>query len=287
RIANAEWNVPLHLALQIKVAKRPRRAQEALDCLIRLHDKQSGLERRATLYFIVQTTEYLQPSEIYMERIARLITANASDEDVTWRTHFFSMLRSPNEMRPAIVAGLAAGVSECIRQNQLHKVAFVIDLLRASLLSGHTGLRKVPPKGAGLVQADALILSGGLRGILREKSLVQAAATKARLDLYGEDSAEEMENFGLRIWQASSGIPLNCAGWGLVDFALMFHELHLEVVEARPVDELVFAGLAHLLGTRFLEQAGTDVFGQRLVVTGFDLKKISALCERDDLTTES
>jgi hypothetical protein len=273
RIKAAEWNVPLHLALQMKVAQKPKRARDAIEELLKLYGGADAAERTSIMNFLVQATEYIQPPESHINKITSLMTSHVTDHD-NWRQCFFSLLQSPNDMRPAIVSGLSSGLAQCIKANELHRIGFVLDWMKAAFISCRADWWAKPRSSRLLdLATERRTLCEGLRGVLTQRSMEEAAVVKAKFDLFGEFDEDLIAKFGLRLWQASSSMPLRRLDWRVVDFSLMLRELRQYLVDGVKLDDLSYARLAHVLGVVFVQNERINIWADRVVRdSGFESK---------------
>jgi hypothetical protein len=220
-IVKAEWNVPAHLAVQMWINGKRKHAEHAANRLIGIYSAAAGgLEKSAVVDFIAQAIEYLQPPEAALERICAIITLEISDDD-RWKHAFTSLLQTPNEMRRAVLKGLGAGFGTLIERQTLHRVSYAFDWLKAFELAAEMGISDEIPARLTALGGIKEHFADELISPLANIEDISAAACKARFDLSMEFDRPLVESFGLRLWQASSELPLERLDWRMPDAARM------------------------------------------------------------------
>ena len=265
RIVASEWNVPVHLAIQIAVAGKRTYADRAVERLISLYEATDQKQRASIVEFIAQATEYLQPPEPSLERITRILTLESRNDD-SWRRSFMSVLQTPNDMREAIFRGLGAGFGDLVRAGRLNRIAFVFDWLKAVDISQKAGFAVKPPTRVAMIGVIHKQLTRGLLEPLEASEPVNAAACKARFDLTGELEESLVSQFGLRLWQASSEGPLYRRDWRAVDFAAMIHEYRLLFRGEAKLESCRYALLAAALAKMNFDRTPISITTAPLIV---------------------
>jgi len=279
-ILRAEWNVPAHLALQIMVEGKRKHAERAVNRLIDLHERASSSQRAAVVEFIAQATEYLQPPEGSLERICRIVTSEAADNDA-WKESFVSLLQTPNEMRRAVLRGLGQGFAELISKNRIPRVAYALDWLKAFSLTREARFSAEVP--------GRLAFIGGIREYFAEELIApletiqnaSAAACKARFDIDLVFEPNVVAGYGLRLWQASSDLPLERHDWRWIDSQMMLTEFARCEVERGKLEQLPYARLAIAL-TRMDYRRLPIAVSRGATVMGSDLSSELSLLSTSD-----
>ncbi|HWH59564.1 MAG TPA: NACHT domain-containing protein [Terriglobales bacterium] len=278
-IVKSEWNVPAHLAIQMWVKGKRKHAEHAVTRLVQLYSSaKSGPERTAVVDFIAQAIEYLQPPEVALEHICKIITLEISD-DTRWKQAFQSLLQTPNEMRRAVLKGLASGFAALIERQSIHRVAYAFDWLKAFEIAEQLGMSDQMPA--------RLVSVGGIREHFAEELVTplanvensSAAACKARFDVSMKFDANLVASFGLRLWQASSELPLRRLDWRMVDSARMLIDFsEMAKIDYTSAVDLPYARFAVAVAESDLRSYPMSFGSGRSIVFALKLSTLELLC---------
>jgi len=284
RVISAEWNVPSHLAIQIAVGGKRNYAEHVVRRLIQLYRAANNTAKPVVAEFIGRATEYLQPSESGLEDISKIITLEIR-EDAEWKAAFISALQTPNEMRGAIFRGLGKGFGALVAQNNMHRISFVLDWLKACTVSQQrTFQMQVPPRLSAFV-ASKDVFAKELMQELEKLEDVSAAAAKAKFDLTGEVPESVAAKFGLRLWLSSSEGPLNRYDWRGIDFVLMIAEFAKIMTGEQSLESSPYARLAVAVAKSDVSSA-VAITKRSIVVQGAKIDSTALLKNADVLDSD-
>jgi hypothetical protein len=233
--------------------------------------------------FVIASIGYLQPSEVWMTRIAREISLSMRTQD-EWSTAIGALVESSTEFRSAIADGVGLAVTVEIRGRRGHSIGFAIDWLYACYLYNRSE-HSVP------FSANVLKYSSVQRR-LDEQALAQSVS-----DVVGSTSVPKMvfdlsqttidgaADVGLGMW-FSAIMPDRRLDWRLVDFSLGALECAARLTQpTTQASTLPYADLFSAISARIVEQPNYEVPSSKVVTAIFQYADIER-CKDALLTGE-
>lgn len=251
----SDWNVPGHLALQVKTREKRESAGKAANALSAIVAASSKEEGGGATRFAAQATEYLQPTHTEMLGLVRNIASKVSGEGAS--ETLSSLLRSESALRQPVLVGLGEGLAMRLHKSGLYSIGPFIDELVAYRADAYLGRLER------LSRNDVdIILAAGLDKALSATEAERPYSAKLRFDLTGEIDQDAVEKFGLRLWFSSirPGGRTDLRGH---DFPLMAYETVQTLAKETSANARNYAKLADMVAPVAVEQAGTLSFGPK------------------------
>lgn len=275
RILLGEWNVPAHLALQIKAKEKIKRATQVTDHLISLYDR-AQQDKLMVAEFAARATEYLQPPERQLREIAKLVTLEARNA-TSWKETFASVLQTPNAMRPAIYKGLENGLFELISAGSYSQVGFILDWFYTMRLCFKGAVAAdVNPRLLDLEEMR-VSLSTDVVSRFSQAENYSTIVPKILFDLNGNLESRLFSERGLEIW-ATNVLSGKRGDWRFIDFSLCVINMVDEILGVGSPDQ-EFVTLAKLLGEHITTNRGVTVPSLEVIWDDFESISESKLTE--------
>jgi hypothetical protein len=236
RISVAEWNVPCHVAIQLKIGHSASAVAAVARKIVQEFTESGNLKyANIAARFIMQAQEYLPAAEPELEDMAQFVTRYTVGTD-EWSDHLHYMLRTSAPRRQAIFRGISQGIVALMNAYDPKVVGRVCDWIYEARLRERYSGSGVPSDQA---REFIGIFSRTAKPWLQRSE--PAAVVKARFDVLGELDEDSAQIYGARLW--ASSLPYPRISWLLVDLRLMLVELLTVAAGERPIDEQQYARL--------------------------------------------
>jgi hypothetical protein len=258
RIYNAEWNVPCHVAIQLKIGN----SSSAVTSVARRLVSEFGQPENTTgiaAGFLIQTFEYLPAAEPELEKMAKFVTTYTAGTD-EWSAYLASMLRTSAPRRAAIYRGISQGIKALMETYDPKALGRICDWIYEVRLQ-----EQYPSSGIPTEQAlEFAKVFARVAGSWFQKN-EPAALVKARFDVLRELDEANVAIYGPRLWSA---LPYSRNSWILVDFHLMLAQLLEVMLSPRDLESQPYAKLGLAIAPTLRTSAPFRILSQ------FELQEI-------------
>ena len=248
-----EWIAPAHIAFQIKAERGIKNANRCAEIIYEKINASKPDDQPNLVLFGAEACEYLQPSDVVIKNISRLVVLCAKSE-AYWSSAFISLLQVQTALRDAVYDGVVEGLLEMLHSYHGTNLAPTIDWLLALRLSATTHLTKQKMPWLDRAPDAVAKISQKLFDKIDFSKINLPFTFKAIFDLTGLISDRHHEYYDFRLWSNSTGGGRK--DWSLSDLLTMRIELMRVIKNEKNLDQSPYARLAILI----FENRGNTIF---------------------------